>query len=132
MERLFVDTSAWFAHVNRRDPDHDAMRRALRAFAGRLVTSNLVHGEAVTLCRYRLGHPAAVRLGETLLDPDVVDLVRATAEDEAEAWRLFVERDDKEYSFVDCASFVLMRRLAIDRAAALDDDFVREGFRILP
>ena len=132
MERLFVDTSAWFAHVNRRDPDHGAVRQALRAFSGRLVTSNLVVGEAVTLCRYRLGHAAAVQLGETLLDPEVVDLVRATAGDEAEAWRLFVERADKEYSFVDCASFVLMRRLDIDRAAALDEDFRREGFRLLP
>ena len=26
MERLFVDTSAWFAYANRKDPDHAAVR----------------------------------------------------------------------------------------------------------
>gem|GEM_PF-6582840 len=29
MERLFVDTSAWFAYVNKSDPDHEKVRRRL-------------------------------------------------------------------------------------------------------
>jgi len=42
MERLFVDTSAWFAYVNRKDPEHDAVRRVLEEFPGRLLTSSYI------------------------------------------------------------------------------------------
>lgn len=129
---LFVDTSAWFALVNRRDPDHRAARKALESFRGRLVTSNFVFDETVTLCLHRLGRDSAVRVGEALRGGKTVDFVRATARDEASAWELFRRRDDKDYSFTDCVSFVLMRRLGIDHAAALDDDFRREGFAVLP
>ncbi len=128
MDRIFVDTGAWLAFVNRRDPDHEWLVGILRAFQGRLVTSSFVFDETVTFCLYRLGHAVASRVGETLLSPDVVDLIRITAQDECLAWKLFLSRPDKEYSFTDCTSFVLMRRLKLDRAAALDDDFAREGF----
>ncbi len=129
---LFVDTSAWFALVNGRDPDHHAVRDVLESAGGRLVSSNFVFDETVTLCRYRLGHGAAVRVGNQLRGGATADLVRATATDEAAAWDLFRERTDKGYSFTDCVSFVMMRRLGIDRAAACDEDFRREGFTVLP
>jgi predicted nucleic acid-binding protein len=131
-ERLFVDTSAWFAFVNRRDPEHVATKKLLEGQAGMLVTSNFVFDETVTLCRLRLGHPTAVRVGAALRDPDVVHLVRTSAQDETEAWELFRQRADKRYSYTDCISFVIMKRLELVRAAALDDDFRREGFEILP
>jgi predicted nucleic acid-binding protein len=132
MERVFVDTSAWFAYVNRPDPDHKPVREAIRAHDGRLVTSSYVFDEVVTLCRYRLDHRSAVRAGNVLREPDSVDLIRITGEDEQAAWELFETRRDQEYSFTDCTSFVLMRRLGITVAIAADDDFEHEGFHVLP
>jgi predicted nucleic acid-binding protein len=132
MNRAFVDTSAWLAYANRRDPDHRAIRAALRDHEGRLVTSSYVFDEVVTLCRYRIGHTSAVTAGQVLLDPDVVDLIRVTADDELAAWTLFEDREDQSYSFTDCTSFVLMRRLGIAVAIAVDDDFTREGFEVIP
>ena len=132
MQRLFVDTSAWFAFANRADPDHKAVAALLDAFKGRLVTSNFVFDEAVTLCLYRLGHAVAERLGRVLRDSTQVDVVRVAPEDETAAWQLFQERRDKQYSFTDCTSFALMRRLDLKAAAALDDDFAGEGFEQLP
>jgi predicted nucleic acid-binding protein len=132
VERAFVDTSAWFALANRSDPEHGAVRDALRSAAGRLVTSSFVFDETVTLCRTRLGHAAAVKVGGALRAGDVADLVRIGPEDERNAWTLFVKRADQPYSFTDCTSFVLMRRLRLGRAIALDDDFRREGFEIVP
>lgn len=131
MTLVFVDTSAWFAFVNRADPDHDAVRRAIES-SDRLVTSDGVFDETVTLCLYRLGHETAVKVGETLRNPRVVDLVRGEPADETAAWKLFARRPDKTYSFTDCLSFVMMRRLGLNRAIALDDDFRREGFEVLP
>lgn len=130
MERLFVDTSAWFALVNASDPDHSRVSEVLRAHEGRLVTSNFVFDEIVTLCRYRLGHELAVRTGEVLRDE--TELARVTADDERAAWSLFLERADKRYSFTDCTSFALMRRLGLSTAVAVDDDFRQEGLRTLP
>jgi predicted nucleic acid-binding protein len=132
MERMFVDASAWLALVNRSDEAHVAVRSLLRSFAGRLVTSNFVLDETVTLCRYRLGHAVAATVGDTLLDPETVDLVRVTAADERAAWDLFIDRSDKSYSYTDCTSFVLLRRLGVEQVAALDEDFRREGFDVRP
>ena len=53
MERAFVDTSAWFAYANREDPDHQRTRNILQTFQGRLLTSNFIFDETVTLCLYQ-------------------------------------------------------------------------------
>jgi predicted nucleic acid-binding protein len=132
MDRLFVDTSAWFAYTNRADPDHHRVRQTLARFKGRLVTSNFILDEAVTLCHFRLGHPAAVTVGEVLQSDPSIDLVRLTPEDEQAAWTLFIARSDKQYSFTDCTSFALMRRLGLTKALTLDEDFKREGFVVVP
>jgi predicted nucleic acid-binding protein len=100
--------------------------------AGRLTTSNFIFDETLSSCLYRLGHAAAQRVGTALLDPDTIDLIRVTPEDEQAAWTLFRNRSERSYSFTDCTSFALMRRLGIDIALALDEDFRAEGFRLMP
>src|SRR5262249_10970666 len=132
MERLFVDTSAWFAYTNAKDPDHRAVRKILREFQGRLSTSNFIFDETISLCLYRLGHDAARRVGSVLLDSASIDLIRLTPQDEQAAWALFCRRADKRYSFTDCTSFELLRRLRVPTVLALDDDFRSEGFHTLP
>lgn len=132
MESLFVDTSAWYAFLSKSDRDHAAVARFLHEFEGRLLTSNYIFDEAITLCRRRLGFVMAGTLGTALLDSSVVEMIYLTPEDQAEAWRLFLARRDKVYSFTDCTSFVLMRRLGLDSALALDADFEQEGFQTFP
>jgi predicted nucleic acid-binding protein len=131
-ERIFVDTSAWFAYANRRDPEHRSVREVLRRKGVRLVTSNFVFDETVTLCRGRLGHAAAAKVGAVLRESPMVDLIRLSAEDEGRAWELFLARPDKQYSFTDCTSFVLARRMKLEICLALDEDFEREGFATIP
>jgi hypothetical protein len=43
------------------------------------------------------------------------------------AWTVFHQYDDKKWSFVDCASYVVMQRLDIKRAFAFDDHFRQFG-----
>ena len=132
MDRLFVDTSAWFAYANRKDPQHASVSKIIRTFPGRLVTSNYVFDEIISLCLYRLGHHVSRMVGSVLIDPDEVDMVRVTIEDERAAWELFCERADQAYSFTDCTSFILMRRLGLVTALALDTDFAVENFTVIP
>lgn len=132
MKRVFVDTSAWYAYARRDDPDHAAVKEALEAWEGRLVTSDYVFDEVVTLVGARMGHAPSVRVGETLRDPSVVELVRLLPEDEEEAWDWYKRHKDKAYSFTDCADFALMRRLRIPTALATDRHFAQAGFQVLP
>ncbi len=132
MQRLFVDTSAWFAYTNSKDPDHNAVRKVLHTFQGRLVTSNYVIDETISLCLYRLSHKAAVAVGDVLFNAVEIDSIRITGDDERDSYQLLCQRPDQRYSFTDCTSFILMRRLALDTALALDDDFRREGFQVVP
>ena len=132
MERAFVDTSAWFAYVNRLDPDHTRIRSLFQTFQGRLVTSNFSFDETVIVSLYRLGDRVAVTVSEVLLAPTVVDLLWLTPDDEHRAWTLLLARPDKTYSDTDSSSLVLMRRLRLQQAIALDADFQREGFLLFP
>ena len=132
MSGLFVDTSAWYALLDRRDPEHEPVAAAVRAHRGRLVASDYILDEAVTLVRYRLGWPLAHRLGAGLRSGDLARLVRVLPTDLDAAWLLFTERQDQRLSFTDCTSFALMTRLKLATAIALDQDFRAMGWMVLP
>lgn len=132
MDRAFVDTSAWYALVNRADPAHAKVSHALQAKSGRLLTSNYVFDEALTLCRYRLSLSVACKVGEVLLNPATVSLVQVEPRDQIRAWQLFQQRLDQKYSFTDCTSFELMRRLELRSVICIDRDFTVEGFHVEP
>lgn len=130
MRKAFVDTAAWFAFVRKDDPDHGWMKAAFKVWESRLVTTNFILDETVTLIRARLGYPLAVRMGETLQDPSVVELARVEPEDEEDAWRLFVKHKDQAFSFTDCTSFSVMHRLGLRAALTSDHHFRQAGFDI--
>ena len=133
--RIFVDTSAWFALYDRRDDAHGNATRfwyELKRQPARLVTSDYIFSEAITLTRARGGHTAACRLGEFLQKSAVVELAEVTSPVRAQAWDLFVRHADKDFSFTDCTSFVIMRELNMTNAFAFDEHFAQMGFKVWP
>jgi len=132
MKRVFVDTGAWYSLVDAKDPDHRAVAACLAEYHGRLATSNFVFDETVTLLRYRLGYRAARTFGAALLAGGLGPVFRLTPADEAGAWEIFTRYRDKRFSFTDCTSFALIKRLAIGSAVAIDDDFRAFGIPCLP
>ncbi len=125
---IFVDTGFFFALASEKDPDHDRVLEVLQGFRGRrlpelLVTTNHVVMECITLTRVRIGHQAAVVMGERLYSEKMARIHRATVEDERAAFEYLKKHRDKEYSAVDCLSFVVMDKLGISEALAVDDDF---------
>lgn len=126
---IFVDTSYWIALRNRRDPHHEAAVSLLEDHGeSALVTSNHVRGETWTYLRRRAGHVAAVDFLDALERSPRVRLVRVDAEQEETAVDWLRRHDEREYSFVDATSFVLMRSLRIADAFAFDGDFTAAGF----
>ena len=131
---IFIDTGFLFALFVEGDIHHERVHEVFKSFRGRrldrvLVTTNHVVGETVTLLRKR-GHPdpairhgLAVRVGEQLLAGTLGRVHRATEEEEAAALAFLKRHFDQDCSFADCLSFVVMEKLAIREALAVDRDF---------
>ena len=135
MRSLFVDTAGWMACADRADPAHDGAReardRALEAGC-LLVTTDYVVDETLTLIRVRIGLRAAETWwsqvdGSSRVRWQWIDATRAE-----KARSLFFRHRDKNYSFTDCTSFVVMRELKLKDALTTDRHFRQMGFHVLP
>jgi predicted nucleic acid-binding protein len=126
---IFVDTSYWVALRNRRDSNHEHARALLKQRSDvTLVTSNQVRGETWAYLRRRAGHGSAVAFLDTLEQSSRVQVVLVDEPQEREALRWLRRHDEREYSFVDATSFIMMRTLKLREAFAFDGDFSAAGF----
>lgn len=125
---VFVDTSFLIAIQVVRDAKHLEARTLWRAGTDRLVTTNHVVGETWTGLRRRAGHPAASTFYRAVTTEPKLSIIAVSAELERIAWRWLLQRDEREYSFVDATSFALMRDMKITEALAFDGDFSAAGF----
>lgn len=128
---VFVDTSAWFALASVTDQDHKAARAIWRDLVDRneaLVTTSYALAETMGLIQHRLGWKPLELFATAARTVDVV-WIDETRHREAEA--LVFARRRRAINVVDAAGFVVMRALGLDTAFAYDEDFAREGFRLL-
>jgi predicted nucleic acid-binding protein len=125
---IFVDTSFWVAAIARVDAHSAEVRPLLESTDAGLVTSNHVRGETWTFLNRRYGHAAAVAFLDMLSRTLRARVDFVTRDLEQEALRWIRQHDEREYSFVDATSFVLMRSLRIREAFAFDGDFAAAGF----
>jgi predicted nucleic acid-binding protein len=134
MNRIFVDTWAWYALADTRDPDHEAAQQANERLMDQghtFVTTNFVLAETVTLIRYHLHHAAAVRFWHALhelIAAGLVELVRASEAQECAAWEIFERYTDQMFSFTDCTSFAIMGDLGLTYAFTADRHFATCGY----
>jgi uncharacterized protein len=129
---IFVDTSFWIALRNRRDPHHEDASALLRNVAdAQLVTSNHVRGETWTYLRRKAGHPSAAAYLDAVSRSRRLRVVHIADDLERRALAWLRQHDEREYSFVDATSFVLMRSMKIHDAFAFDGDFSAAGYREL-
>ena len=130
---VFVDTSALYAALSTRDDCHGRARTqwtGLLKEDGDLVTSNYVLVETVALLGRRLGLQA-VRDFQTAFVP-ILDVFWIEAVLHERALSALLAANTRELSLVDCASFEVMRTLALETAFAFDDHFRVQGFHMLP
>jgi predicted nucleic acid-binding protein len=131
VRRVFVDTSAFFAHLVAEDRHHP-QARALFERAAReswtLVTTNAVVSETYTLIRVRAhnGRELAVAFLDDIRD-GLCAVERVGPIDEARAMDLLRQYGDKSFSFCDALSFMAMERLGLTDALAFDEDFRSYG-----
>ena len=132
---LFLDTGYVIALETADDQNHQAASKhwqSLSKSLPQLITTSYVFDEIATFFNSRKQHAKAVEVGNRLLRSPTVQFVHV---DEAlfyNAWKFFVQRDDKTYSLTDCISFLVMKKLGSETALTFDRHFVQEGFGSVP
>jgi len=124
---IFLDTGFLFALISTKDEHHERVVEVFRTFkdvrlVDQLLTTNHIVAEAITLAR-KIGHDEAARLGDRLYSEKLARIHWATPDEERAAFGYFKRHRDQHYSFADCLSFVVMEKLGMREALAVDSDF---------
>jgi predicted nucleic acid-binding protein len=131
---VFVDTAAWLALLNKSDALHEKAKRVRNKLVKErgqfLLTDYIVVEIANSLSRVPF-RQTAVQIISLIQSSANTMVVRVDEEIFGEAWRLYSERLDKEWSFTDCTSFIVMNRMGVTDAFTSDHHFEQAGFNIL-
>ena len=124
---VFIDSSAIVALVDQDDASHaDAVSayRGLVAAGYRLFTSNYVVSETYDLLRTGVGHAVA----RQWLKDSTLAIYHADEQDERRARRTVLRaRGAQGLTVTDAVSLVVMERLGVADAFAVDPDFLSGG-----
>lgn len=133
MRKMFADTSFLVAYYNKSDENHHAARDFHRNEDDILyVITDYIFDEFLTVLLARRGKKLSVEAGEKLLLDKNVRRLRIIDEVFEKAWEIYRRFTDKEWSFTDCTSYVLMKNLSIDAGLSFDEHFRQFGFDVLP
>ncbi len=124
---IFVDSGAWYASLVPTDPDHSAAIQWLTSNHSPLLTTDYVIDETLTLLRARGERKRALLLGAKFFQDGLAEIHKITTADLEVAWKTFKRFDDKNWSFTDCTSKVVIARLNIKVAFAFDHHFQQFG-----
>ncbi len=129
---IFVDTSAFIALRVSDDACHKeavAFLKTIKAERLRLHTTNFILDEVYAyFCRT---HTVAVEMAELIRSNPLITMHRVDAEEEERAWKVLKGFSDKEFSYTDATSFVVMESLGIDTVFAFDEHFKQYGKFVL-
>jgi predicted nucleic acid-binding protein len=124
---IFVDTGGWFATFVSSDPRYDIAVRWHERNRHPLLTTDYVIDETLTLLRSR-GERNIARLAARRLFSGNYTMIHFLQESEIRAAaEIFLRFSDKDWSFTDCTSKVVMEKYKITTAFAFDRHFRQFG-----
>jgi len=122
---VFADTGGWIAMAVKRDLYHKRAATCYRKLSKdkvRLVTSNYVFAKAL---QFNALIQKAIEAGR-------LNLEWVTPAIHKEAWDIFENYADQDFSFVDCTSFVISKRVGVREVFGFDDHFKTMGLILKP
>ncbi|MBI1830251.1 MAG: type II toxin-antitoxin system VapC family toxin [Planctomycetes bacterium] len=133
MSDVFADTSGWGNGINTSEPFNTLAVRIVAKVSSsgrRLITTNYVLAELVAMLTspMRISRPQQILFLADLRSAAWVDIVHVEQTIDIAAWTLWESRPDKEWSLVDCASFVVMQQRGLPEALTTDHRFEQAGF----
>ena len=123
----FADSGGWYAAFVTTDPNHPAAQGWLASHTRPLLTTDYVIDETLTLMRARGHRQVAVQFGLDVFAGKLAVVHYVTPAEVALAWDVFVRFADKDWSFTDCTSKVVMEGLGVSTAFAFDQHFRQFG-----
>lgn len=130
--RFFIDTSAFFALLDRDDANHKKAKKIWSDVLNpenTLITSNYVIVESFALIQHRLGLEAVRGFQEDMLPLINIEWIDAEIHKSGVSALLAASR--RRLSLVDCVSFETMRTLGIKTVFAFDPHFTEQGFKCI-
>ena len=130
---VFVDTSAFYAVIDRADENHTAARETwLRLLREEhvLLTTNYVLLESCALLQNRLGVPALRVFHEDVVPLLQIDWVAEDRHRSGVEAALAAAR--KRLSVVDCIAFQTMRAYGAQTVFCFDRHYAEQGFTVIP
>lgn len=132
--KVFVDTSAFLALINADDSFHaqaSTLFSRLLTSGALLYTSitNYVIVETIAVLQNRHGLEPAYDFIDNILP--VINIEWITRDEHLQGESLLRATNRRRVSLVDCVSFVIMNKLNIQHALAVDIDFEDFGFTLL-
>lgn len=113
MNRIFADTAGWGHLLDASQAYHreaTMIYRNTRQQNCRFITTNYVIAELAALLNSPLHIPKVtiVKLLMDLKKSPWIEIFHVDSETDEKAWQLFSQRLDKDWSLVDCSSFIIM------------------------
>jgi predicted nucleic acid-binding protein len=130
---LFIDTSAFFALLDKDDANHNKAKKAWAAILGfdnAIITSNYVLVECFALLQHRLGMEAVRGFQEDVLPVITVEWIKESTHRTAVSALMAASK--RKLSLVDCVSFETMRSLGLKTVFGFDPHFSEQGFTCIP
>lgn len=124
---IFVDTGGWYATFIPEDRDYAAASSWFGTNSLPLLTTDFIVDETLTLMRSRQQNAVAQALGRRFFSGSLATIYYLTEEDVYQAWLTFEQYADKEWSFTDCTSKVVMEKFGITLAFTFDHHFQQFG-----
>jgi predicted nucleic acid-binding protein len=131
MTRFFADTSSFVDYLNGRDRLHELAVHYMTGTVDRILSSQWVLAE---LGNFLSGGLSRRLFGPLLRELEAEERVTILPAERAmfrRASELYVRRPDKEWSFTDCSSFVIMHDHRLREALTTDHHFEQAGFTAL-
>lgn len=134
MSKVFIDTSAFLALLNKNDKFHLNAKDIRNKLVGEkylfITTEQIVIEVANSFSKLRF-RSAAVKLINLLINSADVEIVWTNEEIFTKAFDLYNKVKDKEWGLTDCISFIVMKNEKIKDAFTTDFHFDQAGFNKL-
>jgi len=124
---IFVDTGAWFASLIATDINHAAATAWLSQNQQPLATTDYIVDETLTLFKARGELAHGLALGGQFFLGQLAFVHYLSPADVEAVWQVFHQVKDKEWSFTDCTSKIVMENLKITHAFTFDHHFRQFG-----
>ncbi|MBW8348452.1 PIN domain-containing protein [Bacillus sp. IITD106] len=136
-DKLFIDTGAWIALIERKDQFHARATNFLKSLDSSVkrVSSSYVIAETYTWFRYRVGFSYAkqfLEIMERSQQNGTIKIILGDQDTLQLAEQLLKDFPDQKLSYVDAVSMAIMKIEQIDKVFGFDHHFYLLNFEVVP